>query len=254
MFTDQQTVGTFLSSPKTFDNARQNLGSGCFGNVNRSTIPGFVVKTVKDFWVDGWFPWALYCMKHQGEVGIPTIVAMRVDFTSGILWALMEELKEVGFGEKAPTMRCNKSSFEREVSKCFGRLKTAPQHLRAVLQALPDQNFVVDLHRYNSMMRGKKVIITDPFTLTDKNNRWLQYGGPNSHILALKWARQTLDTFMPKPDPRIVVVGSPEERMASLGAIVTEREEQKKPALKPAKVGGGLTDLLKAILFEVNHL
>ncbi len=210
----QEAVTAFATNPAKLSGA-DYLGSGCFANVMSATIPGFVVKTVRDFWNDGWFAWALYCLKHQGEVGIPAILALRLDFTEGKLWALMEKLEPLKYlhnNDKAPYCQISKDAFQHNVSGYFGRLRAIPNHLKAVMDALPDQEFRIDLHSGNYMLRGSKVIVTDPFTLVDPNSgSFISNGGDNGNLLGLKWARETIDAFVTAGDPRVSIVGTPEE-------------------------------------------
>jgi hypothetical protein len=224
---NQNTLGTFMTKPDTFTGP--GLGEGCFGSVTEATIPGFVVKTVENFWFDGWFPWALYCMAHQGEVGIPNILALRLDFTKGKLWALMEKLEPVPFDQRPPCIQTDAEGFKYRVESVFGRLKSMPGHLNSLMAALPDQAFRVDLHHYNYMMRGKKMLMTDPLILMNEGgNSWLKESGPKGKLLALQWARQTLDHFNAANDPRVVVEGSPEDRMAAVRLVIEEDEAEKK--------------------------
>ena len=224
---NKATLGTFVSKPETFARAGGELGAGCFGKVSEAVIPGMVVKTVENFWNDGWFPWALYCLKHQGETGIPTIYALRLDFTEGKLWALMECLSEVTWDDHTPWMQVGRESFPYRVRAVFGRRKAMPAHLTALMATLPDQGLRVDLHRGNYMKRGQKLVMTDPFTLT-YDDMWLDRSGMEGTTVALKWARQTLDTLLPEPDPRVIVVGTPEERLT----VEQERDAAEKAALE----------------------
>ena len=112
----QNTLTTFSTTPDKLAKG-DYLGSGCFGSVQSSIIPDVVVKTVEDFWYDGWTAWAFYCLNHQGEAYIPSIYAIRLDFNTGKLWALVEKLEEIGNASVARVQRDKHEAMSHKIGR-----------------------------------------------------------------------------------------------------------------------------------------
>lgn len=178
------TAKDFARAPLSFARKDGLPGSGCYSQVHKSNVPGFVVKTSNSLLTDAWPLWAAHVLTSAVvSPHFPDISTLVIEPTKGAFYAIMEELTpQVGYWENkaalgqatldAPSgliwygMRLQERldgtasgmdiyGFTEVISECYEWCLSVGIALR------------IDAHQDNVMLRRDVKVITDPFCFSN---------------------------------------------------------------------------------------
>lgn len=126
------------------------LGSGKYANVYGNDSYPFVLKVfMKD---SAFFKWMLFCAQNKNNPYCPKFKGKVVTLSDNFFAIRVEKLTPVSYDE-----------YQKLDDILSGRIPPKDEHLEKIMAYLNANKNILDMHSENAMMRGKQIVIVDPF-------------------------------------------------------------------------------------------
>lgn len=132
------------------------LGSGKYASVYKNPKYPYVLKVfMKDA---AYFKWLEFVLKNRNNPYVPRIKGKVVKINDMFYAVRMEPLKPAGVAYRADEFMQHFKKWERNTSH-----RSGDRDIDDILKYFSKHKKLLDLHGENVMMRGKQLVIIDPF-------------------------------------------------------------------------------------------